>query len=55
MRERLLVLVCYFLSGVCGLVYETGRIDEVHECPRCGATGSRAASDQTDAPARART
>jgi hypothetical protein len=37
------------------LVYEMGRIDEVHECPRCGRSGSRAAADQTDALARART
>lgn len=37
------------------LDYETGRIEEVHECPRCGASGSRAAVDQTGAPVRART
>ena len=36
------------------LVYETGRVEEVHACPSCGAIASRPAALQVDTVARDR-
>jgi hypothetical protein len=36
------------------ILYEMGRVEEVHACPSCAAVGSRPAAVQVDTAARAR-